>query len=125
MSGALPAGEGPARVLVVDDDAILRGLVASMLDLLGFEPVTASTGEEALARLSEGLAPSWVILDMDMPGMGGAAALPRMRQLQPGLRIIIATGRVTPTVLDLVSSHTQVDLLPKPFGLRDLRQKLA
>ena len=75
------AGEGGARasVLMVDDDALLRDTVASILSHLGYTPVLAATGEEALARLAEPPEPVLVILDLDMPGMGGAWALAMIR----------------------------------------------
>ncbi len=59
-----------SSILLVDDDSLIREAVGCMLTQLGFTPVLASTGEEALAELEGGLEPSLVILDMDMPGLG-------------------------------------------------------
>jgi len=66
-----------------------------------------------------------VILDMNMPGLGGAATLPRLRALLPDLPVLIATGRVDETVQHLLRCHPRVGLMPKPFHLRDLRRHLA
>jgi CheY-like chemotaxis protein len=96
-----------------------------MLDFLGFEPVLAATGEEALAVLGEGLRPAMAILDMDMPGLGGAGTLPHLRALCPDLPVLIVTGRVTDVALDLTRRYPRVDLMPKPFDLADLRRRLA
>lgn len=109
----------------MDDDAQIRASVGSMLDFLGFQPVTAATGEEALATLVEGPQPALVILDMDMPGLGGAGTLPKLRALHPALPVVIATGRVHQGVLDLIRRHAGVMLMPKPFGLGELRRHLA
>lgn len=117
-------GDRP-QVLLVDDDALIQDSVGPMLDLLGFHPVIASTGEEALASLEEGLRPTRVILDMDMPGLGGAGTLPRLRALHPSLPVVISTGRVHAGVLDLVRRYADVALLPKPFGLAELRRHLG
>ena len=92
-----------------------------MLESMGHEVTTVGSGELALASLESGLEPQVVILDLNMPGLGGAATLPRLRLLRPGTPIILATGRADQTALDLVESHTQVTLLPKPFGMKDLK----
>lgn len=59
-----------------------------------------------------------------MPGMDGAAALPRIRALCPSVPVLLATGRVDQTALDLVETHAHVSLLAKPFDLDSLRQML-
>lgn len=120
------AGGSPrTRILLVDDDALIRDSVGSMLDFLGFEPVLAATGEEALAVLGDGLRPAMTILDMDMPGLGGAGTLPRLRALCPDLPVLIVTGRVTDVALELTRRFPRVDLMPKPFNLADLKRRLA
>ncbi len=120
-----PAGMGQPRILHVDDDALMRDTMGTMLCFLGYDPVMASSGEEALATLATGLRPAMVILDMNMPGLGGAATLPRLRALLPDLPILIATGRVDETVRHLLRCHPKVGLMPKPFHLRDLRRHLS
>lgn len=114
-----------ARILLVDDDASVRDSVGALLDFLGFEPVIAGTGEAALDLLEGGLQPAVTILDMDMPGLGGAGTLPRLRALHPDLPVVIATGRVNGAVLELVRHYPGVRLMPKPFNLADLRRHLA
>lgn len=118
-------GSPRTRILLVDDDALIRDSVGSMLDFLGFEPIIAATGEEALAVLGEGLRPAVTILDMDMPGLGGAGTLPRLRALCPDLPVLIVTGRVTDVALELTRRFPRVDLMPKPFDLADLKRRLA
>lgn len=120
-----PRSEGEATILLVDDDAVILETVGSLLSILGYLPVLASTGEEALAKLEAGLEPALLILDMDMPGLGGARTLPMIRILRPELPVVIATGRVTPTVTDLIKRFPYVSLMPKPFGLQDLRLNLV
>lgn len=119
------AGVGQPRILHVDDDALMQDTMGTMLRYLGFDPVMASSGEEALATLAMGLRPAMVILDMNMPGLGGAATLPRLRAMLPDLPVLIATGRVDETVRHLVRCHSMVGLMPKPFHLRDLRRHLG
>ena len=115
------AGQGILRVLVVDDDELMQSSITMMLETMGHEVTTVARGEAALASLEAGLEPQVVILDLNMPGLGGAATLPRLRLLRPRTPVIIATGRADQTALDLVAGHTQVTLLPKPFAMQDLK----
>ena len=111
-------------VLLVDDDDLVQSSSRALLEVLGHEVVSALCGEEALARLEAGYRPDAVILDMNMPGLGGAGTLPRLRQLQPFLPVFLATGRVDQSALALVAAHPCVTLLSKPFDLSELRKHL-
>lgn len=84
------AGSTPVRVMLVDDSAIIRRLLGSVLDSdPGLTVVGhAANGQEALDRLAE-LAPDVVILDIEMPVMDGLTALPQLRRRRPDLPIIM------------------------------------
>jgi len=112
------------KVLLVDDDALIRQSMGSLLEALGHQPVVVSLGEEALSSLESGLDCDVVILDLNMPGLGGAATLPRIRDLRPELPVLLATGRADQDALDLIAAHPLVTLLAKPFGMNELRQHL-
>jgi PAS domain S-box-containing protein len=118
-------GLGPLQVLLVDDDELIQASMEAILEQLGHVTTGASSGEEALAKLSAGLRPDVVILDMNMPGLGGSGTLPRLRALYPALPILLATGRADQAALDLVEAHSKVVLLAKPFSMADLDQNLA
>ncbi len=92
---------------------------------MGHSTVTVSSGEEALALLEGGFQPDVVMLDMNMPGLGGAGTLPLLRQLRPALPVLLATGRADQTAQDLVAAHPGVTLLSKPYAMRELRRQLA
>jgi CheY-like chemotaxis protein len=111
-------------VLVVDDDELIQGSMEAILEVLGHSVATASTGEEALEKLEAGFQPDVVILDMNMPGLGGAGTLPRLRALRPKVPILLSTGRANQTALNLVSAHPGITMLSKPFGLRELQKHL-
>ncbi len=112
------------RILVVDDDELLQHAIRRLLKNLGHDATSVTGGEGALAMIADGFAPDLVILDMNMPGMDGAATLPRIRSLLPRVPVLLATGRADQAAIDLVEAHAHVTLLPKPFDLRDLRQTL-
>jgi PAS domain S-box-containing protein len=116
---------GSLEVLLVDDDELIQNSMQGMLQRLGHRCTLARCGEEALALLESGLDPDVVILDINMPGLGGAGTLPRLRALRPTLPILLATGRADQTAQDLVQEHPFVTLLSKPFGMKELQAHLA
>jgi len=126
-----PAVEAPSEsplrgriVLLVDDDELIRGSMQAVLEALGHSATVVASGEEALAKLEVGFQPEVVILDMNMPGLGGSGTLPRLRALRPTLPVLLATGRADQTALDLVEAHPFVTLLSKPFSMKDLQKHL-
>ena len=124
-SQAPAAGPVPFRVLLVDDDELMQHSIGMMLETMGHQVTTVGSGEEALHLIEAGLRPRVVVLDLNMPGLGGAGTLPILRRLCPELPVILATGRADQTALDLVTSHAQVTLLPKPFGMKELQAQLT
>ena len=129
---AAGAGLDPGRalehrslaVLLIDDDDLVQVSSQGLLEAMGHRVTVAASGEEALARLGDGLAPDLVILDLNMPGLGGAGTLPRLRALRPRLPVLLATGRADQAALDLVRGHPGVSLLPKPFAMEELQVQL-
>jgi PAS domain S-box-containing protein len=93
-SGPAAAPPGPpARILVVDDEEIVREMASEMLQALGYEVRSVADGHEAIALYEE----AWprfdlVILDMVMPEMGGRELFIRMREINPDIRALLATG---------------------------------
>ena len=133
LEAALPAPEPapeanlapgrPLAILVVDDDDFIQMSTEILLDLMGHAATTVASGEAALQKLEEGYQPDVVILDMNMPGLGGEGTLPALRHLRPDLPVILATGRADQSALDLVASQPHVTLLPKPFTMEALRKQ--
>jgi CheY-like chemotaxis protein len=113
------------KVLVVDDDELIQIAIQTLLDVLGHSTTIVSSGEEALEKLETGFQPDVVILDMNMPGLGGAGTLPRLRVLRPTVPVLLATGRADNTALNLAETHSQVTLLSKPFSLKELEKILG
>lgn len=112
-------------LLLVDDDDLVQAAVSSQLEALGHHTRVASSGEAALEILAEGFRPALVLLDLNMPGWGGARTLQKLRDLLPEVPVLLATGRADQRALDLATAHPGVRLLPKPFSLDELRAALA
>jgi CheY-like chemotaxis protein len=66
-------------VLVVDDDEILRDAICDVLDFEGYEPLPHRRPEAALACLDGGATPAAIVLDLALPGIGGAGFLNKLR----------------------------------------------
>jgi signal transduction histidine kinase/CheY-like chemotaxis protein len=112
------------KVLLVDDDDLIQSSTKAILQTLGHETFTTSDGESALTAIEAGFEPEVVILDMNMPGLGGAGTLPRLRTLLPEVPILLATGRADQAAVSLVEAHKDVTLMLKPFGKKELQENL-
>jgi len=112
------------RVLVVDDDELVQASMATLLGGLGHHQVTVASGEAALQLLHVDTGFDAVILDVNMPGLGGDGTLPLLRAQHPRLPVLMATGRPSQAVLDLVAATPAVSLLAKPFTMEELRIQL-
>ncbi len=118
-----PAAHG-LKVMVVDDDELIQSSMAMLLETLGHAVSSAQSGEAALQQIEAGLPLDLVILDMNMPGLGGRGTLPRLRELRPDLPVLLATGKADQLALELIATHPHTTLLPKPFSLDEMRLKI-
>jgi CheY-like chemotaxis protein len=99
-------------VLVVDDDPDVLDVLASMLDDLGCEVITASSGAEALQALRSNTEISALITDVNMPGMDGHELAERAIRVHPSLKVLQLSGRE--------QRKGGFPLLRKPFTEADL-----
>jgi two-component system response regulator RegA len=79
------------RVLLVDDDPVFTEVMARGFRRRGFATRACASAAEALATCEE-FAPSHIVLDLNMPGMSGLVALPRLLALAPGAKLVVLTG---------------------------------
>jgi putative nucleotidyltransferase with HDIG domain len=103
------------RVLVVDDEAPVRGIVAALLEHSGFSPVTASGAEEAIEMLAQDPTYSLVLSDIMMPGTDGLALLDRLSADHPGLPVIMFTAVHDIHIATSAFRRGAFDYLLKPF----------
>ena len=105
-------------VMVVDDSEMVRLQVARTLADVGFEVVEARDGVDALARLSdEGFAPSLIMLDLNMPNMGGLDFLKALREHteHAALPVVMLTTEGHPTFMRQAKALGAKGWIVKPF----------
>ncbi|XOF33618.1 MAG: response regulator [Candidatus Electrothrix sp. YB6] len=118
------------RVLVMDDDPMIRTLAQAQLSALGHEPLLAQDGAEAISmyrKMEEKETPvDLVILDLTVPGgMGGKEAARKILQLNPKARLIVASGYSNDPVMAEYREYGFRAAVAKPFTLRELNRAIA
>ncbi len=107
-------------ILVVDDDRSVRSYLSDFLSSCGYSVDCAESGDQAVARLATGYAPSLVVLDIIMPGINGIEVLESIKKTNASIPVIIlsAIGQ-TKTVVDAMKMGA-ADFLVKPFEEQEL-----
>jgi CheY-like chemotaxis protein len=117
---ALPRGRGEL-ILIVDDEEAVRSVMKRILESHGYRTLAATRGTEAVACYVErGTEISVVLTDLHMPDMGGAEAIAVLRELNPRVRIIVATGAGSPPGANSVHELGVQAYIKKPFDLAHL-----
>jgi len=109
-----------ANILLVDDEPGMLRYIKTLLEVDEYKVNTASTGEEAVERVQKGLHPDLVLLDLLMPGIDGLQTLEQLRQIYPGVKVVMLscvsdTRKVVQAIR--LGAH---DYLTKPFQKAEL-----
>jgi two-component system, OmpR family, KDP operon response regulator KdpE len=110
-------------VLVTDDDADLRRVLRRTLDALGFEVAESANGEQAV-RTTAARPFDAVLMDVNMPGMGGIEACREIRKNAPRLQILMLTVRDRETDKIEALDAGADDYITKPFSIPELAARL-
>ena len=114
------------RILIVDDEAIVRKSAQKILGRQGYVTVLVDNGQQALDVLrAEASGFDLVLLDLTMPELNGAETLREMRRSGFNLPVILTSGYSSASLPDEVRNDAAVEFLAKPFGLSDLHEKVA
>jgi two-component system response regulator FlrC len=114
--------EQAKRILVIEDDPILRELVADWLQAAGYRVGVAAQGRDGIAQ-AEADPPALVVTDIHMPGISGAAVIAELTRLLPGMPVVAISGHfrsehglAPEQAMALGAART----LAKPFKRRDI-----
>ncbi len=103
------------RILVVDDEDAVRGIVAALLEHSGYRPTQANCADEALLRMQEGPAFDLVVSDVMMPGTDGLSLLDTIGIEHPGTPVVMITAVQDVHVATTAFRRGAIDYLVKPF----------
>lgn len=125
------AGEykGTGRILVMDDEEIVREVAGEMLTHIGFEVDFAHHGEEALekygAALRNGEPYAAVIMDLTVPGgMGGAEAIKKLLEIDPDVKAIVSSGYSNNPIMANYREFGFSGMVSKPFHLDAMKKTM-
>ncbi|WP_430389425.1 ATP-binding protein [Blastomonas fulva] len=110
---------GNARLLLVEDEDMVRAVAERALTRQGFTVVTATDGEDGLERLTDSGPFDLVVSDVVMPNLDGPGMAMEMRKRMPGLPILFMSGYAEETLRQSISID-QVHFLPKPFSVAQI-----
>jgi PAS domain S-box-containing protein len=121
------APNGKWRVLVMDDEDLVRDMTIGMLEHLGYETRGARDGGEAIQiykdAAMEGVPFDLVVMDLTVPGkMGGKDACARLLGMYPDARVIVCSGYSSDPVMSDHAAYGFLGMLGKPYQIEDLRR---
>jgi PAS domain S-box-containing protein len=128
-TGALPVAEptpapavegGHERILVVEDDKLVRDYVLAQLHSLGYVTLDAANATEALALVHTGHAFDLLFTDVIMPGMNGRQLADEISKVRPGLKVLFTSGYTENAIIHHGRLDEGVLLLAKPYRKSDM-----
>jgi PAS domain S-box-containing protein len=120
----------PVRILVMDDQEVIRTMAALMLERLGYSVDTAAHGQEAIEMYerarNEGQGFDLTIVDLTVPaGLGGQETVLELLRRDPRARVIVSSGYSSDPIMAQFAAHGFVGCLPKPYSLKELNQVVS
>ncbi len=120
---------GDETILLVDDERNILEWGREFLEKYGYNVVTAENGEEALAKVREcdsqnGNVFDLVILDLNMPGMGGYRCFQELMKIKPDIMVIIASGYLASEQIEEALKLGAKKFIGKPYQMRDMLKKM-
>jgi len=116
---------GHEKILLVDDEQTIVEVVQDMLDRFGYRTLSADSGERAIEIFkSKGEPIDLVILDLNMPGMGGHKCLEELLKIDSGVKVIIASGYSDNKKVQETLNAGAAGFISKPYKYKDILQKV-
>jgi CheY-like chemotaxis protein len=116
---------GSETILLVDDQQMIIDVGKAMLEQLGYSVVVANSGETAVEEISKnGSDIDLVILDLIMPGIGGAEAFDQIREIKPTIPVILSSGYSIDGQASEIMQRGCNEFMQKPFNILVLSKKI-
>jgi CheY-like chemotaxis protein len=116
---------GSETILLVDDEEMIIGVGQAMLENLGYRVVVANGGEQAIeAVINMANEIDLVILDLIMPGMDGGKTFDRIREIEPGMLVILTSGYAINGQVNKIMRKGCNGFIQKPFNIYELSSKV-
>jgi PAS domain S-box-containing protein len=117
------------RILIMDDEEVIRDVVGEMLVHLGYEVGFAGDGAEAIRLYREAMEASQpfhaVIMDLTIPGgMGGKEAIAKLREIDANVKAIVSSGYSNDPVMANFKEYGFIGVVTKPYKMKDLSETL-
>ena len=121
---------GPKRILLMDDEEMLRQMTQHMLKRLGYEVVAVKDGNEAILQYERAMASGnrfhAVILDLTVKGgMGGHEAMKALLRMDPHVKAVVSSGYFNDPVMKTYEAYGFCGAMPKPYQKNDLERVLG
>ncbi|HOO73276.1 MAG TPA: PAS domain S-box protein [Spirochaetota bacterium] len=117
---------GSGLVLVIDDEEPLLKIARGMLELCGYSVMTALTADEGIEKFRSSPQPvSAVVLDLALAGSSGIDVYKSLTQIDPGVKVILASGLMEDDVLKSALAMGIMDFIQKPYTAEGLTVKLS
>jgi len=116
----------PGIILIIDDEEIIRMTSGEILNELGYDVLSAASGDEGLSILKEkNNSISLVILDMSMPGKSGLEIYREIKELIPSMRVLLTSGYKEEEKVEKMLEHANDGFIQKPYTIDELSNRLT
>jgi PAS domain S-box-containing protein len=123
-------GQAGGKVLVMDDEEIIRKMLKNMMNLVGYEVELSADGEEAVEKyrhaMQAGNPFDAVIMDLTIPGgMGGKEAVKKVLEIDPQAAVIVSSGYATDAIMSDYKKYGFKAVIAKPYSVKQLQATLS
>jgi CheY-like chemotaxis protein len=118
--------KGTGTILLVDDEEAVRTVGVRILERLGYKVIVASTGQQALNIVQQHHEPiDLIVLDMIMPGLNGRDTFYRLKEIDPGIKVLLYSAHSMDEDVHLMLERGALGFVQKPYRIAALSQKIA
>ncbi len=111
-------------IFIVDDDVAIGDMEQTVLEKNGYSCVRAFSGTEAVMKISNGLKPDLILLDLMLPGLNGEDVLPKIKAVMSDVPVIVVSAKVDIDSRVNMLMEGAIDYLTKPFDTRELLARI-